>query len=168
MGSGGHNIKPAAQKKAEGTSRKDRDENRLELAAPVLSSIPAPPDYFDKDHVKKWNEVCKKLHTLGILTEADTDAIECYVKNWVISKVAWADVCENGQTIWVEQSNGNEKPITNPSLIQFNEAEGNMKRLYAEFGFTPRARMSIKVQREKPKAESAILKAMARTKSKTA
>jgi len=40
-----------------------------------------------------------------------------------------------------------------------------LKSLRDQFAFNPAARMSIKVQREKPKAESAILKAMSRTKT---
>lgn len=141
---GGHNILPTSEKQKRGTSRKDRDSGRLENSTKPLESIPKPPPTFDKSHIEKWNDVCQKVLELGILTRQDEDAISSYVKNWIIAETAWKDVCENGQTLWIQTGNG-QKPITNPSLTQFHEAEMNMKRLYAEFGLTPRARMGIRV-----------------------
>lgn len=140
---GGHNIVSTSEKEKRGTSRKDRDAGRLENTAIPLTSIPKPPANFDKTHCEKWRDICERVMELGILTAQDYDALASYVKNWVIAETAWKDICENGQTLWIETTTG-QKPITNPSLTQFNEAENNMKRLYSEFGLTPRARMGIR------------------------
>lgn len=145
---GGHNIVPTAEKEKRGTSRKDRDEGRVENTAIPLKSIPKPPANFDEIHRKKWVDICSRVFELGILTAQDYDALASYVKHWVIAETAWKDVLENGQTLWIETANG-QKPITNPSLTQFNEAENNMKRLYSEFGLTPRARMGIRTSPSK-------------------
>ena len=149
---GGHNIKSTAEKKLSGTSRADRDSDRMENHVDTLKNVPRPPEYFDADHRAKWNDICEKIIDIGALTSVDIDAVESYVKNCIISQTAWKDICENGQLLCIETRDG-QKPITNPSLSQFNEAESNMKRLMNEFGMTPRARMGIKVtpkQAEKP------------------
>lgn len=162
---GGHNIKSINEKKLNGTYRADRDLGRLESTVTTASEIPKPPKNFDSQHVEKWNEICQKIIDLGVFAIQDYDAIVSYVKNWAISETAWQDVVENGQTLWIETANG-QKPITNPSLSQFHEAEMNMKRLFSEFGLTPRARMGIRAEAPKKKKESPILALMS-SKKKT-
>ena len=167
---GGRNIKSVAQKKAEGTARKDRDNGRLELALPPFSGQLTPPTHFDKRHIAKFNECQRLLSDAGILQPQDFDSIVTYVENQILASDAWHSLQKDGMTIFVTQmdKDGNvvsTKPITNPAFRQYQDCQKILKPLMEQFAFTPKSRMTIKVNKEKPKAESAILKAMTRTKT---
>ena len=101
----------------------------------------------------------------GVLQPMDYDAIVLYVENQIMAANAWNDIQENGITLQVPiMSKDGEvagyKPITNPAFRQYQDCQKVIKPLMEQFAFTPRARMSIKVKDTKPKAESAILKAI--------
>lgn len=165
MGRGGHNVKPAAQKRAEGTSRKDRDAGRVEDNLPTFEGELMPPPHFDAQHKARFKECCRLMKEAGVLQPMDYDAIVLYVENQIMAANAWNDIQENGITLQVPiMSKDGEvagyKPITNPAFRQYQDCQKVIKPLMEQFAFTPRARMSIKVKDTKPKAESAILKAI--------
>jgi len=167
---GGRNIKPVAKKKAEGTYRKDRDKDRLELSMPAFVGELMPPPHFDKRHVVKFKECQRLLSDAGILQPQDFDSIVTYVENQILAADAWESLQKDGMTVIVTKmdKDGNivsTRPMTNPAFRQYQDCQKILKPLMEQFAFTPKARMSIKVQREKPKAESAILKAMSRSKT---
>ena len=151
---GGHNIKPASEKKAAGTSQKCRDENRIELTAKTVSHL-APPEHFTKRHLAKWAWVCERLKEKNILTESDSDAIQIYVENWVLYEDCAANVRDNGTTLWVENAAG-KKPITNPAYRHMKDCETIMRMIWDHFGMTPRARMGLKATPDKAKTSSIL------------
>lgn len=161
---GGSLRKSTAQKKAEGTSRKDRDAARLENHVTPYTGDLQPPSYFDDRHRAKFFECVSLLKDFEILQKQDYDSIVSYAQLSVMSEKAWEDCQKVGG---MEEKSGK---MSRPSQAysRFMECQKMLKSLRDQFAFNPAARMSIKVQREKPKAESAILKAMSRTKSKTA
>lgn len=158
MKKSGNNIKTAAEKKAQGTYRKDRDATRMETVLPPVDGIPEPPTHFDAQHKKKWFEVAGKVLKARILNDLDTDFLQSYVENWFVAEEAMRDVQKNGAVLWVEMANGS-KPIRNPNHAVYVEAIKHVRQIGEKFGFSPRDRQSIKVQDKTP-AKSAILEAM--------
>lgn len=98
----------------------------------------------------------------GTLTLADLDAIACYCENWFISKDALEDIQRSGATIEIPIVNKagdvvGFKRIANPSFRVYQDCQKILQALMNQFGFTPKARMGIKVA-DKPKKESTIMK----------
>lgn len=139
---GGHNAKSTKQHIKDGTYQPVRHAGRLSVPAP--DKIPDPPAHFDERHAEKWRSVCQHLLDAEILADQDTDAIEAYVENWFIAADAVQDIRENGATLWAETAQG-KKPITNPSFRVYQDCMKVLKSLFDQFGFTPRARMGMKV-----------------------
>lgn len=156
MGSGGHNVKPTSQKKKEGTSRPDRDAGRVETIVKPVSQIPPAPKHFDRRHTAKWKECCKLLIESNVLALHDTDAIQFYVETWFLAADAYQDVIESGMTMVVETKRGVIK-ITNPSVRQYQDCQKILKPLMEQFGFTPKSRMSLRVEKKNEKPQSAVL-----------
>jgi len=142
---GGNNIKSTSEKQLAGTSRKDRDDKRLENSTPVLTVVPPPPKYFGKEHRKKWQELAVKLISMGVLAEADLDALTMLVQTWILRDEAWQDIEDSGSVIIVDTKQG-KKPIKNPSYAIYIECEKVLKPLLEQFGMTPKARQGIKVE----------------------
>ena len=172
MGRGGHNVKPVEEKKLNGTSRADRDSGRLESIVSTLSELPEAPIHFDERHKEKWSECCKLMKDAGVLANMDLDAIAMYVENWFMAADAYADLRDNGMTVWVEKYNkeGNlesKRPMTNPAFRQYQDCQKILNPLMQQFGFTPKSRMAIRVNAPKPKSESPILKLLTKNKTGT-
>lgn len=152
MARGGQNVKPTKELKANGTFRPAYHANRVDV--PVLDGIPPAPKLFDAAHRKKWDEVCGKLHKYGLLTKNDLDAVAVFVQTWEMAAESLADIQKNGMTLWIESAGGS-KPVTNPAFRQYMECQKLLKPLFEQFGFTPRSRMGLKV--EKPATEDGDL-----------
>lgn len=159
MKAGGAGLrKSAAEKKAAGTYRKDRDADRMEVVLPPSDAIPPPPAHFDKRHVAKWNETADKILKARILHDLDTDFLQSYVENWFVASDAMKDIKENGAVMWVESDKGS-RLIKNPSHLVYMESMKLVKAIGEKFGFSPRDRQAVKVT-EKAPVKSAILEAM--------
>jgi len=156
MGRGGHNIKPTALKQKEGTSRADRDAGRVETIVKPISQTPPAPKHFDRRHTAKWKECCRLLIESNVLALHDTDAIQLYVETWFLAAAAYSDIVESGMTTIVETKRGTIK-MTNPSVRQYQDCQKILKPLMDTFGFTPKARMSLKVEKKSEKQQSAVL-----------
>ena len=156
MARGGHNIKPVLQKQKEGTSRSDRDAGRVETIVKPVSQLPPSPKHFDRRQTAKWKECCRLLMAANVLADHDLDAITLYVENWFLAADAYQDLKERGTTFTMETPTG-PKIISNPSFRQYQDCQKILKPLMAEFGFTPKARMSLKVEKKQEKQQSAVL-----------
>ena len=143
---GGHNKKPTAQHKADGTFQPVRHANRLELKP--LPNTPPPPADFDAEHKAKWNEVCGLLYEAEILAKPDPDAIRMYVESTLMARKLLAEVKEEGFVL----ADGKR----NPKWLSYLDCAKRQQQLFSEFGFTPRARMGMKVEsKDKPPADPA-------------
>jgi len=158
MKQGGNNILPAAEKKAAGTYRKDRDSDRMEVVLTPSDAIPPPPAHFDKRHVAKWNKTADKILRARILHDLDTDFLQSYVENWFLAADAMKDIQQRGAVIWIDNESGS-RPIRNPNHLAYIEAIKIVKSIGEKFGFSPRDRQAVKVT-EKAPVKSAILDAM--------
>jgi P27 family predicted phage terminase small subunit len=157
MRKGGQNIKTVEEHKRAGTFVPSRHGNRLSDSDHLspMQSIPDPPEHFDNKQVNLWTKVCEDIKKLGNLLEPDVFMIEMFVEHWFLWKGAIADVKNTGTTISVEGSTGIRTAI-NPSVQIMNESGKVCRDIADKFGFTARARMSIKVK-EDPKAKTASI-----------
>lgn len=159
---GGHNIKSTSEKKITGTSRRGRDADRLENHTKNLTECPPAPRGWEGKHKKKWIEVGQKLVSLGVLADADLDALAAMVQLMVVSEDAHESVSEQGAVIWVESSNGT-RPIQNPNFRVYLDAQKQLKPLLEQFGMTPKSRQGIKTEKhedEDPVAKMLAARAM--------
>lgn len=172
MPRGGHNIKPQAEKKLNGTYKPSRDAGRMEESTRHLETIPPPPLHFDARQIAKWDECCKLMKEAGVLASMDLDAICMYVENWFMAADAYEDLRDNGMTVWVEKYNKegkleSKRPMTNPAFRQYQDCQKVLNPLMQQFGFTPKARMAIKLSAPKQKKESPILALLSKRKTGT-
>lgn len=144
-GGGGAGLRrSAAEKKAAGTLRKDRDANRMEVVLPPSDAIPPPPPHFDERHAAMWNECAKMVLDAQILHELDNHFLQVYVENWFLAADAMKDVQAKGATLWVESASGS-RPMRNPKHMVYMEAMKLVKAIGEKFGFSPRDRQAVKV-----------------------
>lgn len=150
MAKGGQNAKSEAQLKQEGTYRKDRHAARLKV--PLLDSIPPPPPYFTKQQTELWNKICAWMKRDNILSDTYTELIERYCNAWKTWDKARQDVDKNGVVFSTKSSQIKQ----NPAVAIEKEMLSLMLRILQEFGYTPRASNSVKVQADE-NAEKDIL-----------
>jgi P27 family predicted phage terminase small subunit len=150
MSLGGHNIKSVKDHKNKGNYRPSRHDGRLENGAKVLNEPPPPPKTFDKRHKDLWQTTCKQVFDLGVLVEPDIYLIETFVIHWFLWQDAVKSIQDEGYTIMVEGEKG-MRQISNPALRVMNESVKIFSQIADKFGFSPRARMSIKTQEQAPK-----------------
>lgn len=141
---GGHNAKPISEKKQSGTYRPSRDAGRMS-DIDKKKNYPTCPSYFDNRHREKWNEVISLTKASGVCDEIDADSLALYVQSYWAMIDAYLDFNENGLTLWVDTGKGGKKPMTNPAYSQWLSASKVVQQVGDKFGFSPRARMGIKV-----------------------
>lgn len=169
---GGHNVKPETEKKLNGTYRPSRHGGRMETHTKTVESIPPAPLHFDERHAQKWDECCKLMLDAGVLANMDLDAVSLYVENWFMAADAYEDLRANGMTVWVEKYNKegkleSKRPMTNPAFRQYQDCQKILTPLMQQFGFTPKSRMSIRLDAPKTKKESPILALLSKRKTGT-
>lgn len=144
MASGGHNIKSVVDHKAKGNYQPVRHDGRAETKAKLLKTIPKAPEYFTERERKLWEIVCQDIFDLGILSAPDVRMVEMYVSHWFLWRDAVDDITKNGVSVVVESDKGSST-IRNPYIQVMNESSKIVTQIADKFGFSPRARMGIKV-----------------------
>ena len=126
-----------------GRIRDDRDALKQQ-AQPELG-MPNCPDWLDAKMRKKWHKIGPELVALGLLSIIDGDIFGSYVE----TATRYGEVCEKLDSIaacMATTPNGFEVQSV---LFQLrNSLQKQMVVLGREFGMTPAARSSIKVNTE--------------------
>lgn len=126
-----------------GRIRDDRDA--LKQQAQPEIGMPACPAWLDAKMRKKWQTIGPELVNLGLLTVIDGDIFAGYVE----TATRYGEVCEKIESIGdcIDQTpNGF---MVQSVLFQLrNSLQKQMVALGREFGMTPAARSSIKVNTE--------------------
>jgi P27 family predicted phage terminase small subunit len=138
MGRRGPPPKPSAQKKLEGTYRKDRAVGGGELAPPP--AVPDCPLWLKGAAKKEWDRVVPQLSELGVLTGLDGGQLERYCDAYGSWLEARADVKKRGATI-----KGPFGPANNPNVKRAFDERKEADRLAQELGLSPSARSRVKV-----------------------
>lgn len=153
----GRPRKPAAQKKAQGTYRKDRDQSLV-----LNEGIPDPPGYLSPAAQNHWDRMVAITKAARTLTPADGDALAMLCLAFEEYRAADIIVRDEGEICRTMHTtkDGREYeggPYQHPAVGIRNNAWKKIVRLLREFGLTPSARAGMKMtasaQEENPIAE---------------
>lgn len=118
------------------------DRNALDNQARPEIALPACPDWLDAQARKIWHKIGPELVNLGLLSVIDGDIFGSYAE----TAARYGEVCERIDTIekcMAITPNGFEVQSV---LFQLrNTLQKQLVALGREFGMTPAARSSIKV-----------------------
>lgn len=145
MGRRGPPPKPSAQKKAQGTYRRDRAAVR-EMELPP--GVPEMPAWLDKEARAEWERVVPELAALRILTEVDRAMLADYCA--AHSLAVRATRAYQGEELMIDGPHG---PVVNPMVKVAREARAQARLLGAEFGLSAASRSRISAP-EKPEKDT--------------
>ena len=136
----GRRPKPTVLKLVEG-NRGKRAVNKKEPKPKRV--VPSCPAHLDDDAKVAWGWLSVLLDRMGVLTEADTFALErlcdCY-SDILESRVL---IKRDGRTYTTMDVNGNTLIKANPAVAQLRAADSQFKSYLVEFGLTPAARTKV-------------------------
>ena len=142
----GRTRKPTAQKKVEGTYRKDRAvENEME--APLVSGgVAKQSDFINKYAFDEWNRIFTTLGDIGLLMVTDITALMMLCNNVGIY-MDCVDKLKDGLTTITPNGHEQQRPEVN-TMVKMQE---QYFKGCAKFGLTPTDRMAISMPDKKPK-----------------
>ena len=136
----GRRPKPTALRLVEGNPGKrsiPKNEPKPKRA------IPACPAHLSDVGKVAWGRLTVLLDRMGVLTEADTSALErlcdCYSDILICRESLKAD----GWTYKTIDAQGNTLIKGNPAATQLRSADSQFKSYLIEFGLTPAARSKV-------------------------
>lgn len=107
--------------------------------------IPSCPAHLDDSGKVAWGRMSVLLDRMGVLTEADSFALErlcdCYTDILECRKLVERD----GRT-YTTLSEGGVLIKTNPAVTQLRAADAQFKSYLIEFGLTPAARSKVSAE----------------------
>ena len=130
----------------------DTHKRRRHQAEPVPpKNHPVCPDYLDIVAKAEWKSVTEQLDQMGLLSSADSTALELYCSAYSRYRDAEEKVRRFGEVI---VSPVNKYPMVSPYSTIMNRNLDTCRRMLIEFGLTPasRARCAVPiVQKENEK-----------------
>lgn len=135
--------KPTAQKKLEGTHRKDREApNALDFDP--TKDLPAPPDDLRPDAARQCWEVCaKELHAKGMLATVDLALLRAYCYQTALMMEAEQELETNGKTTTITNKGGGSYLTKSPWIAILSDATEKVHKIGQQFGFSPASRPRI-------------------------
>lgn len=131
--------KPIALKKQEGTFRKDRDGQKLDLPA----SLPILPDYISDDAQSYYLGIASKLHKMNLINDVDQTALVLLAEAYDDYRKAKEYIDKNGDVYSVTNQAGEILYKLHPKARIMAESWGRVKKMLSEFGLTPSARAKL-------------------------
>ena len=138
--------KPTQLKVLQG-SRVRSDREAASNAAQPKIAVPPCPDWLDAKSRKQWDKIAPQLVALGLLSVIDGDLFGAYAE----TSARYGDVCSKLENInsWIGTTpNGFEVQTALVSIR--NTLQKQLISLGREFGLSPAARSSIKVDVSQP------------------
>jgi P27 family predicted phage terminase small subunit len=105
------------------------------------AALPRAPRWLDEVGKKKWKTTSRMLYRLGLLTEADVDALAAYCDCHSTMMLAKTAIKEHG--VYVSGAQGQN--VKNPAFSILETAKAQMKMYQVEFGMTPSSRSRVKL-----------------------
>lgn len=157
MGKRGTKSKTTEAKILSGERKKDR-LNFDEPTPDRLNSDTPPPERFNPfpRKVELWGIYIGFLEHMHLLSKVDVHALEELVHHKYMGELAEDELDKNGAVIKTYNSAGVEVYIESPWNNVKIKSSDRVLKLLTQFGLTPTARTSLKV--EKPKEQKQGLK----------
>lgn len=116
-----------------------------------LAGAPTCPAWLDKDAKRAWRRLIPQLVFMGVVTQADRNALARYCQTWARWKKAEEFIQKYGETYPLKDEKGNVKCFMPwPQVSISNQMSQTLTRLEQEFGLTPSARTRINVNNVAP------------------
>ena len=147
-------MKPGPKKKPSMLSLIDGNPGKRPInqdePKPAKVFTPRAPKNMTRVERAKWRQMVKVLGGMRVLTVADLDALEIYVRSWCSMQDARADLNERGKMI--EGVNGGR--VWNPSWTEYKHSLNVVRQIGSEFGLTPSTRVHVKADADENGASS--------------
>jgi len=131
--------KPIELKKQEGTFRKDRDGQKLDLP----SSLPVLPDYISEDAQNYYLGIASKLHKLNLINDVDQTALVLLAEAYDDYRKAKQYIDEHGDIYSVTNLAGELLWKKHPKSQIMTDSWSRVRKMLSEFGLTPSARAKL-------------------------
>jgi P27 family predicted phage terminase small subunit len=125
-----------------GRDRPTKDSPATPVVEPPVR-IPLPPDGLTVEETDCFVVTARKLASLRVLSELDTDLLTIYCRNKVLSDESTERLKAGGIVLVAEGSKGQRRLIENPYLKIRNHADAVCLRIACEFGLTPSSRNRV-------------------------
>lgn len=142
MGKRGPKRTPTSVKIARGTHRKDRDGDPALEPQPEQIAAPPPPAHLGKVGRGKWQDLAPRLARIGLLTEADVEALTLLCEAFEEKATCEAKLTEDGEYYWTESGYCG----VHPAVSRLQRTIDRIRKLLAAFGMTPSDRAGLKLQ----------------------
>lgn len=136
----GRRPKPTVLKLVEG-NRGKRAINKKEPKPRRV--VPSCPEHLEDSAKVAWGRLSVLLDRMGVLTEADTFALERLCDCYTDILEARQLIATDGRTYHTKDVNGNTLIKGNPAVNQLRAADAQFKSYLIEFGLTPAARSKV-------------------------
>lgn len=150
----GRKPKASAILEAEGAYRKNpqrrnKNEPRAERGYPEKPPVVESCELASE----QWDELCKTLDELGILTVADKSLLAMYCQTYAEYIKLHRHIAEHGCKVFNDKGNASQSP----EAIQIHRYADRLIKLMSEMGLTPSSRTRIvapkKEEEENPMSE---------------
>lgn len=136
----GRRPKPTVLKLVEGNPGK-RKINKTEPKP--KRSIPSCPAHLSDAGKVAWGRLSVLLDRMGVLTEADSAALERLCDCYSDILICRESLAQDGWTYKTMDAQGNTLIKGNPAATQLRAADSQFKSYLIEFGLTPAARSKV-------------------------
>lgn len=143
MGARGPTKKPAELEKLHGNPGHRPTTKKIQFEHP--SEVPKPPAFLDSIAKKEWKRLAPKVHSVGILTDADVVSFAAYCESysqWVaaVKAIQARKPDKNSPApLTFETDKGYQQQA--PEIGIANNAKKQMLAFAREFGLTPSSRL---------------------------
>jgi P27 family predicted phage terminase small subunit len=122
---------------------------------PPTDGITMPP-HLGEVAAARWHELLPMLQATRVMTRADVEALARYCDTWEWWLAVRVKLKKEGDTYPILNDGGEIKYIAQrPEVSITHKLAGQLRQLESDFGLSPAARASLKVEPD-AKAESAI------------
>jgi P27 family predicted phage terminase small subunit len=128
-------------KRARGTLRPCRESPTPPKGTP---GIPDPPPGLDAQERAAWDEFAERLSLMQVLQREQAGVLELLAKAQVRYRRLSARVREEGEVLADETG----RLYRNPTVVSFERAFAEYRRLLAEVGLTPAAASRVRAETE--------------------
>jgi P27 family predicted phage terminase small subunit len=137
--------KPTAQKKLEGTHRKDREAPNALTFDPIRDALDPPADLKPEAARQCWTTVAHELHLKGMLATVDLALLRAYCYHVALMLEAEQELEANGKTTTLTNKNGSSYPVKSPWIGILSDATEKVHKIGQQFGFSPASRTRVSV-----------------------
>ena len=110
----------------------------------MASGMPEPPAWLDGIGLAAFTDVAEKLHRMGVIGDIDAHALALYCDAYQEYCEARDYIKEHGKIAVSEKGGEYQHPMVGIK----NKAAERMNRLGSQFGWSPSARVGLKVESE--------------------